>query len=57
MNQSDSDDNNKKMKNSTKAKKGSNDKSGDSFEKYKCEIVEKCFEKEYKSDGKFVFII
>ena len=45
------------MKNSTKAKKASNDKSGNSFEKYKCEIVEKCFEKEYKSDGKFVFII
>ena len=34
MNQRDSDDNNKKMKNSTKAKKASNDKSGNSFEKY-----------------------
>ena len=43
----------KKMKNSTKAKKASNGKSGDSFEKYKCEILDKCYEKEYKSDGKF----
>ena len=41
MNQNDSDENDKKLKNSNKAKKDSNDKSGNSFEKYKNEILNK----------------
>ena len=57
MNQIDSHKNDKKLKNSTKAKKDSNDKSGNSFEKYKNEILNKYGEKGYKSDGKFIFII
>ena len=57
MNQIDSDENDKKLKNSTKSKKDSNDKSGNSSEKYKNEILNKYGEKGYKSDGKFIFII